>query len=352
MNTLPTEACVRAAFIEQSKICARLNAPFTGKICRLLAERLSSDTPFGRRVLGWRGSPGPWSDALPLRVAGALHALARRSDHPLRDIYPPRARPSANRLWAAIEQAAETDFTHLAAWLAHPPQTNEVGRSSALIAGLLEFAVGLDEHIDLLELGSSAGLNLLLDRYHHRLGDVHAGDPGSTLRLEPAWQGPGPSLAPINIRNRRGVDLRPIDVRDPDARERLSSYVWAEHQDRQETLQKALQIARTTRADLSADDAAEWLNEALADTNRVSTLVFHSIAWQYFPESSKRRIKDTLEHWGARTADGTRLGWLSFEIPDGGRHSVAHLRLRVWPERSDRLLAHASPHGQSVRWFG
>src|SRR6478736_10287630 len=68
---------VRSAFAEQAHWCRQLGSPFTALLCEALAAGLDADTEGGRVILDWRGNPFAQADALPLRVAGALHALVR-----------------------------------------------------------------------------------------------------------------------------------------------------------------------------------------------------------------------------------------------------------------------------------
>src|SRR3546814_16594627 len=66
--------------------------------------------------------------------------------------------------------------TALLPWLDGPPQTNEAGRSSAFIAAMLWLADrGLPPRFQCLEIGSSAGITLMIDRYHYDLGGVQVG---------------------------------------------------------------------------------------------------------------------------------------------------------------------------------
>src|SRR5262245_58364618 len=124
--------------LAQAATSPALGSPFTGTVCRLLAERLDRGSAFGRRVLDWPNNPHP--DALALRCTGALNALARTGNEPpLSAAYPPAAL-DAERLWAAIAGALQHHDAFLTAYLDSPPQTNEVARSSAILGGALHLA--------------------------------------------------------------------------------------------------------------------------------------------------------------------------------------------------------------------
>jgi PTH1 family peptidyl-tRNA hydrolase len=70
-----TAARVRGAFRSQGKSCALLGSPFMGRLMPLIGERLTAETGVGARILGWEGDVGPAGQSVPLRTAGALHAL-------------------------------------------------------------------------------------------------------------------------------------------------------------------------------------------------------------------------------------------------------------------------------------
>jgi hypothetical protein len=298
-------------------------------------------------VLDWPGNADAFSDAVPIRLAGGLHALVRRGEAPgLAACYPPNPLPDDEALWAALAPAlAETG---LETCLEDAPQTNEVGRSAVLMSGLLAIAESFQQPVELLELGASAGLNLLLDRYGYDLGGVGAGNLASPLRLTPEWKGAPPPAARVVVARRQGVDLHPLDVgRDGD---RLLAFVWPDQPRRLAQLESALAIAAEDPPVVETGEAADWLETRLADAQAagVTRVVLHSIAFQYFPESTKARIEAGMESAGSAATFAAPLAWLRYEYdPADGRIT---LRLRTWPGE-DRLLAECHPHGSSVEWL-
>ena len=175
----PAETAVRDAFAAQAKACAERGSPFTGLLCEALGHSLDRSTEVGRRVLDWPGRPDARGDSVPLRLAAGLHALVRRGRVPrLAALYPPNSPPEAEALRVALAEAVADAEADLLPWLDLPPQTNEPMRSGPLMAGLLAVAAetgGLP--LALHEIGASAGLVLVLDRYGHRLGCATAGTP-------------------------------------------------------------------------------------------------------------------------------------------------------------------------------
>ncbi|MEA3053865.1 MAG: hypothetical protein QOG72_2768 [Sphingomonadales bacterium] len=343
-----TEAAVRSAFARQAHWAEKLDSPFMVRLCALLGERLDRTSALGRRVLDWPGNADSFTDALPLRLTGGLHALVRRGDAPgLAGCYPPNALPDEETMWAALAPVlAEPD---LLPWLDSAPQTNEVGRSAVLMSGLLVVADLYPRPIELLELGASAGLNLVLDRYGYDLGGVRAGDRDSPLQLRPEWKGLPPPDAPVKVERRRGVDLNPLDARrDGD---RLLAYVWPDQIRRLAQLEEALAIAAEDPPQIEPGDAAAWTEARLGEPPApgATRVVLHSVAFQYFPKETQKRIAAALERAGAAATLASPLAWLRYEHDEGDERIT--LRLRAWPGGEERLLAHCHPHGSSIRWL-
>src|SRR5689334_17334841 len=89
MPSEDTAQRARCAFSEQAFWCSKLGSPFTALICSAFAERLDTSTGVGRQLLSWPGDPSSHADAVPLRVCGALHRLARSGQDPdLASLYP------------------------------------------------------------------------------------------------------------------------------------------------------------------------------------------------------------------------------------------------------------------------
>ncbi|HEV2815762.1 MAG TPA: DUF2332 family protein [Allosphingosinicella sp.] len=342
------EAKVRASFAEQAYWCARLGSPFTARLCEALADGLDRRSAVGARALAWPGDPAPGGDALALRLCGGLHALVRNGEAPeLALLYPPAPLPEADALRRALAPVLARQA--LLPWLERAPQTNEVGRSAILMAGLMVVAARFPQPIALHELGASAGLNLQLDKYRYELGGRTAGEAGSPVRLSPDWTGPPPPAAAVRIADRSGVDLNPLDVRRD--RDRLLAYIWPDQKERLALAEAALDIAAADPPPVDAGDAADWIEARLRPDAPagVTRLVIHSVAFQYFPRPAQARVAGAIARAGAAASAASPLAWLRFEkLPDEARYS---LRLGSWPDGGEKLLAWAHPHASSIRWL-
>jgi hypothetical protein len=204
----------------------------------------------------------------------------------------------------------------------------------------------------LFELGTSAGLNLNLDRFGYRLGDVVTGDPASAVQLAPAWTGPAPPASSVAVLTRRGVDINPLDVSDTAVAERLIAYVWPDQSDRVARASAAIALAQAWPPPIDRADAADWVEDLVTLEAGSTAVVMHSIAWQYFPAASQQRIAAHLAALGSNASADSPLAWLRYEMDDAAAAELPTLRLTLWQggEPSERLLARAHPHGAFVRW--
>lgn len=350
---IPPRAAFRDHARWQAHWCAVLGSPFMAGLSSLIADRLDPATPLGRRLDNWPGNPQ--DDALMLRLAGGLHARVRSGKAPtLAALYPPNPPPDPDTLWAAL--APLFAGKALLPWLDSAPQTNEVARSAVLMPGFLTIAAETGLPLALLELGCSAGLNLVPDRYGYRLGTREVGNPESPLRLEPDWAGADPPAHRVGIASRAGVDLNPLDLIDPSARNRLLAYVWPDQPERLDRMARAIAITAEDMPEIVKGDAADFVEARATPREGVATTVFHSIAFQYFPPDTQARIAAHMEMAGATATPSAPLAWLRFEMDasiagTGTTTEPPTLRLRLWPGGEDRLLARAHPHGSRVQWL-
>jgi len=178
--TAQPDNAILAALQTQTEWCDHLGSPFTAALLRAAMRELKSGGLLAELIGAWPGDP--LTDILPLRVAGALHALVLAGAAPeLALAYPPHATPDDTSLHTALLNALRQHRDYITRFIESPPQTNEVGRSAVLLGGFLEIAAATEKPLRLLEIGASAGLNLLWDRFHFRLGDATWGDPASPV---------------------------------------------------------------------------------------------------------------------------------------------------------------------------
>ena len=336
----------RGAFLIQEHYCRAMAAPIYGAICAALAAGLTQGSRTGARALDWAGEPT--GDALPLRLIGGLHALVLAgADDALAAVFAGRV-TEAEAIAATLNGVLARHDAALLPWLDGPPQTNEPGRSAALMCGLIAVARRHGPQLELLEIGSSAGLNLLIDRYAFDLGGVRFGPADAPVTIRPEWRGPQPPAVPLDIVAVRGCDVAPLDATDPAAERRLAAYVWAEMPERLARLRGAIAMLRTQGVRLERGDAADWIRARLAEPQAagVTRVLMHSVVWQYLPEPVAERVRAAMTEAGERATAERPLAWVQME-PDRvlARQEVS---VRSWPGEGARTVAHAHAHGTWV----
>lgn len=336
---------IRQAFLSQMTACQNMGSPLIAQLMGGLAKRLQPGDPVADRVINWPGDdPSSLADAVPLRLAGGLHALVLTGADPaLAATYAKPGTDPTDAALAAIER--HPDF--LLDWLTLPPQTNEVRRSAVVIAAAQWLTARYGLPLVVSELGASAGLNLLWDNYALTIGGQTFGATPATLTLTPDWTGSLPPAVQTKVLSRAGVELNPLDpVTD---RLRLLSYLWADQADRIARTRTALDLAETARPDIAQGDAADWLETRLKTRHDGALhLIFHTIAWQYFPLAKRTQAQAALAKAGAAATPTAPLAHFAMEVDS--QTPGAGLTLTLWPGGEVIPLGRADFHGRWVDW--
>lgn len=337
----------RLELLRQAKVAEELGSRFVASVLNAAYRQLHKAPATEALITGWQGDPS--AAAVAMRLNAALHLLARRAASPaLTALYQGRH----DNFDSAIGMALASHDRLIVAAMAHPTQTNEVGRAAALLSALLTVRRQFELPFELLEMGSSSGLNLNLGRYAYDLGGLKAGDQESSVKIRPQWRGNAPSFnSEIIIQSARGVDLNPLDPADPVTAERLMSYVWADQPVRRTRLAAALRLAQIYRPCVDRGNAAEWLaKQLLAPQGEVVRVVFHSMALQYFSPQNKSAVHDAIMAAATRATARQPLARISFEW--NADRTAVDLTLSVWPGNETRILAQCEPYGGWIDWSG
>lgn len=333
--------------VKQAGWSRTLGSPLTADVIAILAETLTEETETGRRIRHWPGNAD--DDAVSMRIAGGIHALARRGTDPeLTALYKGAGGDPSKIIPRIVSE--HDDF--LSKWLDRPPQTNEVARAGVLWPGMMEIARRFGSAMEWLELGSSAGLNLNMDRFAYDLGGVRAGDETSRVKIRPEWVGSPPACAAVNVVDRVGVDLDPVNLSDPAEVERLTSFVWVGMAERMARIEGAIAIAEEHPPRVQCGDLVEWLEARLRLPQKpgVTRVVFHSITFQYIPEAARSKVEELLHVAGQQATAERPLARLQMEMVEFGK--PIHLSLQCWPGGGAlETLAHVHPHGTKIGWL-
>ena len=198
--------------------------------------------------------------------------------------------------WDDVGGALEQHAEFLARFTAEQEvQTNEVQRAWALLPGFLSVADG--RPFDLLELGPSAGLNLVWDRYSYRYATGTWGD--GSLELSGNDRTPPPAellQRSVAVARRRGIDLNPVDATTEHGARLLQAFVWADQADRLERLRRAIEEIRADPPELMRGDYVELLPGLLRDRREGTQLVvFQTASTMYVERAGMDRVRDALE---------------------------------------------------------
>jgi hypothetical protein len=337
----------------QARACAELGSPLYAALLHRLADDVVSGGASAVVLAGHEEDRGP--SALALRLMGGVHRLVLDGRAPELARYFPSVGGTADSeaAWPALREVLVGHRDVLRAFLDQPPQTNEVGRASALLGGLHLIADSHARPIRLVEIGTSAGLLLRSDRFRVELMDGRSfGPEQSPVVLRDAWRGWLPPLAEgLQVVERVGCDTAPLDPTTEDGRLTLTSYVWPDQVERLDRLRGAFEVAATVPATVVRSRAAAFL-DSLDLVAGTTTVVWHSVMWQYLPAAEQNRVSQRIDELGALATADAGLARLSLEPrrPAPGAEHVFQVRLQVWPGGSERLLGSAAPHGIPTTW--
>ena len=346
----PTDDPIPHALGAQSRACESLGSATAVRLLDALAEDYANKGVTHRLLHG--RFDRPVHDAAPLRLMAGLHRLVLGGNAPeLARHFPtaggrPGERLQRDTIAAVVDHAATLDED-----LNEQVQTNEVGRSVVHMALAHWLARRGHQEFDLLEIGSSAGLNLNYGLYGATTTEGTMGDPTSPVSFGPDWfDVPPPLAAPAAVpASLTGSDPHPIDTTTDDGTLRVLSFVWPDQTDRFERLRRALRLARTHVPDVRRASAEVAVRQLLPERFDRPILVFHSITWQYMGPTVQHDFVEALRR---RAADATRsspLVWARME-PAG---PVADIRATIWqgePEPSEMFLGTVGYHGKGMRW--
>ena len=229
--------------------------------------------------------------------------------------------------------------------------TNEAARSCVLRPGFAALAEREAAPLHIIEIGPSAGLNMIWDRYgmRYRQGDAVVAEiaPETPLLLDCEVRGQTvpPFLPEPMIADRVGLELNPVDLSDPDDRDWLRALVWPDQPQRLERLDRAIALHRLSPPRILSGDALVLLPDALAGVPpRDAVCVYHTIAVYQFSAAMKEAFAAILVTAGLR-----RPVWhLSFEF-DGKDYALALTRHHEGVADAC-MLAAAQAHGGWIEW--
>ncbi len=345
---LPNIEPLLVAVENQQAGCALAGSPLYAVVLEAVGADLASGGPSAGILAPV--ADARFGDAVLLRLLAGVHELVLDGSVPALAAHYPSAGGTPGPALVDDFLATLSGFEErLGAAMHRGVQTNEVGRSVALLGGWLTVARhGLPLRI--LEVGSSAGLNLRLDQYRYEHREFGFGPSDSAVQFRDPFVGaatPDASVA-LEVVERCGCDLEPIDAATTEGKLRLRSLVWPDQPTRRARLDAAIVEAERTAVTIEKAEGVDWLRRCLADpVPGVLTVVMHSITFQYLSPRARAEFLAVIDDAGARATLQAPLAWLRTE-PGGPQ---AETRLNEYPHGAPRLLATSSYHGPPVGWL-
>jgi hypothetical protein len=275
----------------------------------------------------------------PLRLFGGVHYLELSG--------------VVKQPWPKFRGVLEAYRDWLVRFVAEQPvQTNEVQRSWALLPAFLTVARTVARPLDLIELGPSAGLNLMWDRYRYEYASGSWGSRRARIRLAGEDRVPPPSdllATRPAVRKRTGIDRRPIDVTSAHGAHLLQAFVWADQTHRLDRVRAAIEVVREDPPELLQDDYVEVLPALLAQrADDAVTIVFETASRLYLAPEARERLRAGVDAAGAAGP----LVWIATRTRDEDEEDGDGyaLELAVWPGGERRVVARFGYHGEWLAW--
>jgi hypothetical protein len=326
-----------------------------------LYERIALAVAGDRGTLELVRSTPPRSH-LPLTLLAAVHYLILDGlEHPLAEVYAGRSDADPGPLFLELCRTHADQVTELLA--RRHIQTNDCGRSALVGPGLTWLASRMEGSPALVDVGASAGLTLLCDRYRLDYGTHGAtGPPDSPVEVRCRVAGGRPPIAARlpPLATRVGIDRDPVDLTRPDDARWLLACVWPDTGRLQRTT-ASIHLARGDQPRVIRGDALAVLPAVLAGlADETPAVVLTTWSFSYFSLEQRRQFVELLAG-----ASGRRLiAWLSADgagvVDDlaeeaGGDPEHAHSDVlgAVLFDRGTRhphLLAYVQAHGQWIDW--
>ena len=330
---------------------------------RFGAEAVGADSPLYARVTELVADApellalaAQSAEGTPMVFLAAVHdELLRSPDAELAAYYPTvgGSRAPDAGLRGALERFCAERAERLEATLAtRRTQTNETARCTGLLPAFAAVARG--RPLAQIEIGASAGLNGLWDHYAYDYAGRGAGDARSPLRLHCSLRGHGePPLDAPPVAWRAGIDLSPVDVRDPVDVRWLRACLWPDMPARQERLAAALTVAREHPVEVRRGDALAALPGLIAEAPEDALVcVFHTAVLIYFARAQIEALGPLLEGVEREVA------WIGGEatgvLVEDRREPGAQLNFALSAGRPGAMVQRGrmGHHGGWLEWFG
>lgn len=304
-----------------------------------LVEVIAADDELLRVINHIANSPPP-----NLLFAAVHYLLLEEPDHELAGFYAslsesPRSPDKAGELFREFILGHETEIIRLGS--ERYTQTNECRRCVVLLPAVMEASF---DSFHLVDIGTSAGLNLALDRYHYSWSGLEWG-PGSSVNLETELRGTAPDLHEVSVLSRTGLDLNPIDPSDPDQLLWLAALIWPEHHERRTRLDAAMTLIGDLNINFVVGDALETHGPTLESLpGGDPAVVMNSFALNQLTHEPWTTIEQIVDQSRGRR----QIHRVSMEFVNRDDQWVT---IQIEDEDGWRELGQGHPHGEWIELY-
>ncbi|AND41465.1 DUF2332 domain-containing protein, partial [Cytobacillus oceanisediminis] len=294
-------------------------------------------------------SNAPEGQPIPNLLFGAVHFLLLKGmEHPLKEYYPsivnnPKSYNESFELFKdfcfkyrdEIESILKTRLV----------QTNEVRRCAYLYPAFCTIYEKAKKPLYLVEIGTSAGLQLLWDKYSYSYGQNNIyGSIDSKLNITAEIKGeitPILHSTPPPVSARIGLDLNTIDLNDIEENLWLKSLIWTEHSERLFMFEEAANYIKENPISLIDGDGISLLSKYVEKVPKESVIcIFHTHVANQMPLEMKKNLLKTVKDIG-KVRD-------VFHIYNNVQDRYLHLDYYLDGIESQNTIAETDGHG---RWF-
>ena len=286
---------------------------------------------------------------VPNLLFGAVHyLLLKGKEHKLKDYYPSivsNPKPF-NGAFTSFKDFCLQYKTEIILLLQQRlVQTNEVRRCAYLYPVFSLIYKKTRKPLALIEIGTSAGLQLLWDMYSYSYGTSEVfGNKNSTLRITSEIIGeniPFLSSTPPPVSKRIGIDFNPVNLNDEDEELWLKALIWPEHKERRLLFENAASYMKKNRVDLVKGDGVRILNKYVDVMPRDSTIcIYHTHVANQMPLEVKELLLSTIHDIGKEQD--------VFHVYNNVQDRYLHLDYYVDGIEHKETIAETDGHG---RWF-
>ena len=231
-------------------------------------------------------------------------------------------------------------------------QTNALNRTAYLMPILSHLYGG--QQINIVDVGTSAGLNLNMDKYEFHYNDKYTfGDSAVKIRSE-IREGQLPEFTEKVLLNHKiGIDQHPLDLNDKENEKWLKALIWADLTERLERLEKAITIAKKEKLDLrKASKIAEFETILQSVDSSLPIVVYHTHVLYQFKLEQREQFWNLIDDIGSKreltyiAAEGSPI----FKTDYKRKGVLVELNQYTSGKKKTRVLAETNGHANWIKW--